>query len=436
MQQSGGKMSKLPLEGIRVLDHGIVYTGPSATTILADMGAEVIRVESIQKLLPFTRGFVVHPVKIDGVAPGYVDNEPGDRPWDRWYQLHGLQRNKHGITLDLSRPKGVEIYKKLTEKSDVVLDNFAPGVMDRFGTGYAELKKVKPDIIMLSASGYGDTGPYKGFAAVGASLGSITGMASLRGYPDDDITVRSPGQVWSDNVAASTAAFAVLTALFYRQRTGKGQFIDFSQAESFLPHMGESIMEYTMNGTVPEAIGNGHAFMAPHGCYRCDGEDRWVVIAVSSETEWQAFCEVMGNPDWTKDEKFSDRSNRFQNQDQLNDYIADWTKDKDPYDIMHLLQGVGVAASPVMKQADLFSDPHLKERGFFEEVDHREAGKLRVPGMSFRYTKTPLEFRMPANCLGEHNDYVYGELLGMSKEEIVRLEEEKYIGDAFLDELP
>lgn len=429
-------MSKLPLEGIRVIDHGIVYTGPAATTILADMGAEVIRIEPIKVLSAFTRGLRVHPVLYDGLAPGYPNGDPGKRPWDRWFQLHALQRNKHAATLDLSRPKGVEIYKRLVEKSDVVLDNFAPGVMDRLGIGYEALKAVTPELIMLSASGYGASGPYEGYAAFGASLGAITGMASLRGYPGDDITVRSPGQVWSDNVAGTTAVFAVLTALFYRNRTGKGQFIDLAQAESFLPHMGESIMEYTMNGDVPEAIGNGHAFMAPHGCYRCNGEDRWVVIAVSSEPEWHDFCELMDTPDWTKEEKFSSTANRHQNQEELNEYITNWTIDKDPFELMHQLQKAGIAASPVCKQSDLYADPHLKERGFFEEIDHREAGQIRVPGMGFKYSKTPLTFRLPAACLGEHNDYVFRELLGLSEEEIAQLEEENYIGDEYLPGLP
>jgi len=429
-------MSRLPLEGIRVIDHGIVYTGPSATTILADMGAEVIRIESIQILLPFTRGYQVHPALYEGVAPEYVDGQPGNRPWDRYHLLHAVQRNKYGITLDLSRPKGVEIYKRLAEISDVVLDNFAPGAMDRMGIGYTELKKVKPDVIMLSASGYGASGPYKGFSAVGASLGSFSGMASLRGYPGDDVTVRSPAQVWSDNVAGTTAAFAVLAALHYRSRKGVGQFIDFSQVESFLPHMGESIMEYSMNRRSPEAIGNRHEAMVPHGCYRCRGEDRWVTIAVSSDEQWQAFCEVIGNPEWVNQDRFADKSARYHNQDDLDGRITEWTSDKDSYEIMHLLQSVGIAAGPVVSQEDLLSDPHFKQRGFFEEVDHREAGKLRVPGMGFKYSKTPLKYRMPANCLGEHNDYVYGELLGMSREEITSLEDEKYIGDEFLPELP
>ena len=430
------KPNKLPLAGIRIIDHGIVYTGAAATTILADMGAEVIRIESIQVLFPFTRGFRVDPVKIDGVAGGYPNGEPGERPWDRWFQLHALQRNKYGITLDLSRPKGVEIYKGLVEKSDVVLDNFASGVMDRLGIGYADLKKVNPDIIMLSASGYGATGPYKGYSAVGASLGSMAGMASLRGYPDDDITLRSPGQVWSDNVAATTAAFAILTALHYRNRKGKGQFIDLSQSETFLPHMGESIMEYTLNDRVPKAIGNRDTAMAPHGCYRCKGEDRWVVIAVASDEQWKAFCGAIGNPAWATERQFSDALSRFRYQDELDERIEEWTIEQDPYDVMSILQGAGVAAGPVAKQSDMFSDPHLEERGFFEEIDHREAGTQRVPGIGFRFSRTPLTYRMPAMCLGEHNDYVYGELLGMSREEIAQLEEEKYIGDAFLPELP
>jgi len=427
---------RLPLEGVRVIDHGIVYTGAAATTILADMGAEVIRVESIQVLFPFTRGFRTKPVTIDGVAAGYPAGEPGERPCDRWFQLHALQRNKYGITLDLSRPKGVEIYKQLVAISDIVLDNFASGVMDRMGIGYDSLKQVKEDIIMLSASGYGATGPYKGYAAFGASLGSMAGMASLRGYPDDDITIRSPGQVWSDNVAATTAAFAVLTALHYRKRTGKGQFIDLSQSESFLPHMGESIMEYTMNRRNPEALGNRDRTMAPHGCYRCEGEDRWIAIAVGTDREWDAFRRVMGDPAWSGKPEFSDVLSRHRNQGELDERIEAWTIDKDPYDLMHRLQAAGVAAAPVAKQSEIFADPHLSERGFFEDIDHRAAGKQRVPGMGFRYSKHPLPFRMPAMCLGEHNDYVYGELLGMSSEAIAQLEEEKYIGDAYLKELP
>jgi len=429
-------MSKLPLEGIRVIDHGIVYTGTAATTMLADMGAEVIRVESIQVLQPFTRGMMARPPKgMEGIL-GYADNDPGDRPWDRWFQLHAMQRNKYGITLDLTRPKGVEIYKKLAGLSDIVLDNFAPGVMDRLGIGYSVLKEVKPDIIMVSASGFGATGPYKTYAAVGTSLGGMTGLMSLRGHPDDDILIRTCLPVWSDNVASGTAVFATLTALHYRDKTGKGQFIDLSQAETFLPHMGETILDYTMNQRVQKPIGNREPSMAPHGCYQCQGDDKWVSISVSSDEQWGAFCRALGNPAWTKEERFNNPLSRWKNQDELDKLIEAWTIIHDPYEVMDVLQKVGVPAGPVVRPSDLYSDPHLKERGFFKEVTHRETGTHLYPGMCFKFSKTPADIRIPPNCLGEHNEYVYGEILGMSKEEITQLEEENFIGDAFLPEVP
>lgn len=428
-------MSKLPLDGIRIIDHGIVYTGTAATTMLADMGADVIRVESIQVLQPFTRGMIARPPK--GMpADGYPDNDPGERPWNRWYQLHAIQRNKYAITLDLRRPKGVEIYKRLVKLSDIVLENFAPGVMDRLGIGYSALKEVKPDIILVSASGLGAAGPYKGYSAVGTSLGGMAGMASLRGYPDDDLLIRTPLPVWSDNVASGTAVFAALTAFHYREKTGKGQFIDLSQAETFLPHMGEAIMDYTMNKRVQKATGNRDPAMAPHGCYRCRGNDKWVTIAVSSDEQWKAFCQVLGNPSWTKEGRFGNALGRWANQDELDKLTEEWTLKHDSYEVMHILQRVGIPAGPVVRPSELYTDPHLKERGFFWEINHRETGTHLYPGMGFKFSKTPATTRIPPNCLGEHNQYVYGEILGMSDEEIAQLEEEQLIGDAFLPEVP
>ena len=425
-------MSKLPLEGIKVIDHGIVYTGTAATMMLADMGAEVIRVESIGRFPAMTRGFVARPPEGLETYPGYVDNDPGERPWDRWFQFHAMNRNKLGITLELSHPKGVEVYKRLVRVSDVILENFSQGTMERLGLGYPVLKEVKPDIIMISASGLGTAGPYKGYSTFGTNLDAITGMMALRGYPGDDIIMRDLIPVWSDNVAASTAAFAALTALHYREKTGKGQFIDLSQAESFLPHMGETLMDYTMNQRVQEAIGNREPSMAPHGCYRCRGTDKWVTIAISSDEQWKAFCQVIGSPSWTKEQRFTDTLGRWKNQDELDRLIDEWTIKHDCYQVMHILQKVGVSAGPVLGRADLYSDPHLKERSFFREVTHREAGTHLYPGMCFKFSKTPADIRIPPNCLGEHNEYVYGEILGMSREEIAQLEEEEIIGTAYL----
>ncbi|HEY91140.1 MAG TPA: CoA transferase [Dehalococcoidia bacterium] len=427
-------MARLPLEGIKVIDHGIVYTGTAANAILADMGAEVIRVESIGRFPSMTRGYRPRPAPGLAEYPGYVDGDPGDRPWDRWFQLHAINRNKLGITLELNRPEGIEVYHKLVRRGDMVIENFSQGTMDRLGLGYEELKKVNPKIIMISASGLGKEGPYKGYSTFGTNLDAITGMTILRGYPDSDYTERDMIPVWSDNVAASTVAFAALVALHYREKTGKGQFIDLSQAEGFLPHMGEAVMDYTMNGRTGNAIGNRDMSYAPQGCYRCSGEDRWVTISVTSDTEWQAFCTAIGNPDWTKDTRFTDALSRWKNQDAMDTFIGEWTVEHDPYEVMHIMQAAGVAAGPVLSPADEFLDPHLNERGFFHELNHREAGTHRYPGMFFKFSKTPADIRIPPNCLGEHNDYVYGELLGMSREEIDRLEEQHIIGTEYLED--
>jgi crotonobetainyl-CoA:carnitine CoA-transferase CaiB-like acyl-CoA transferase len=429
-------MARLPLDGVRIISHGIVYTGTAAATMLGDMGCEVIRVESIQRFPAWTRGAVARPPKGQPAYFGYADNEAGERPWERFYSFHAMNRNQYGITLDLGRPKGVALYKRLVKVSDIVLENLAPGVMDRLGIGYSVVKEVRPDIIMVSASGLGIEGPYKGYSTFGTNIGAIAGMMGLRGYRGDDMRVRNPAPVWSDNVAAGTLAFAALTALYYRQRTGKGQFIDLSQAETILPHMGEAIMDYTMNNRVAKPMGNRDPAMAPHGCYRCQGDDRWVTIAVSSDQEWQALCEAMGEPVWIREERFAGMAGRLAHQDELDGLIGEWTAKRDPYEVMHLLQKVGVPAGAVVTPSDLCSDPHLEERGFFTEVTHREAGTHRYPGMCFKFSKTPMDIRIPPNCLGEHNEYVYGEILGMSREEIAELEREQLIGDTYLPTVP
>ena len=427
-------MSELPLEGIKVIDHGIVYTGTAANALLADMGAEVIRVESIGRFPAMTRGYRPRPAPGLEEYPGYVDGEPGDRPWDRWFQLHAMNRNKLGITLELNRREGIAVYLKLVRRGDVIIENFSQGTMERLGLGYEVLSKVNPEIIMISASGLGTEGPYKGYSTFGTNLDAITGMTVLRGYPGSDFTERDLIPVWTDNVAASTVAFAALVALQYREKTGKGQFIDLSQAEGFLPHMGEALMDYTMNGRVGQAIGNRHSSNAPQGCYRCRGEDRWVTISVTSDAEWQVFVETLGNPEWAKEARFADTLGRWANQDELDRHIEEWTLQHDRYEVMHLLQAAGVAAGPVLGPADEYEDAHLNERGFFVEVTHREAGTHRYPGMFFRFSRTPAGIRIPPNCLGEHNDYVFGEILGMSREEITRLEELGVIGTEYLEQ--
>lgn len=425
-------MPKLPLEGFRIIDHGVVYAGTAATTLLADMGAEVIRVESIGRFPAMTRGFAARPPEGLEAYPGYADGDPGKRPWDRWFQFHAIQRNKLGLALELSRPEGIAVYKRLVAASDVVVENFSQGTMDRLGIGYPVLKETKPDIIMISASGLGAEGPYKGYSTFGSNLDAFSGMMALRGYPDSDISQRDPSPVWSDNTSTSTIAFAALVALHYRQKTGRGQYIDLSQAEGFLPNMGETILDYTSSGRVPKAIGNRDPVFAPQGCYRCRGEDRWVTLSITSDDDWQSLCSVIGDATLADDARFARVEGRRANHDELDRRIEEWTVRHEHWEVMRQLQAASVAAGPVLGAADIYRDPHLEARGFFADLDHPEVGRRRYPGMFFKYSKTPATFRILANSLGEHNDYVLGEILGLSKDEIAELARNNVIGTEYL----
>ncbi len=427
-------VNPLPLEGIRVIDHGVVYTGTAATTFLADMGAQVIRVESIGRFPSMTRGFVARPPAglPQAVYFGYPDWEPGERPWDRWYQLHANNRNKLAVGLEIDTPRGAAIYKQLVQISDVIIENFSQGTMEKLGLGYDVLSRVNPRLIMISASGLGKEGPYKGYSTFGTNVDAITGNMALRGYPDEDMTMKDCSPVWSDNVAAGTVSFAALVALHHRKKTGKGQFIDISQAENSLPHMGETILEYTMNGRIPQPAGNRDHTMAPHGCYPCQGTNRWLTIAIGSDAEWQAFGEAIGNPAWTKDPRFATIPGRYRHQDELDTLIAGWTATQDNYAAMHQLQAKGVAAGPVATPSTVYADPHLQDRGFFQEVHHRETGTNLYPGMFFRFSSTPPEVRLPPPCLGEHNEFVLKELLGICDSAYSELEKDNIIGTEYL----
>jgi len=418
---------KLPLEGIRVLDHGMIWAGPWLGKLLADFGAEVIKVESIQ-IFDMSRGPIVG---IPGVSI-YPGKDPGERSYNRRAVFHYWNQNKYGITLDLSRPHGVEIYKRLVKISDVVTENFPPSVMKKFGLDYPALREVKPDIIMLSMPGYGATGPEKDYRAFGVSQEQMCGIAALTGYSEEAGPMKS-GMDYGDPTAGSIAAGLVIAALHYRRRTGKGQWIDVSQSEATSLFIGEALMDYTMNRRIWQRMGNRHPSMAPHGCYRCRGgeqppDDRWVAIAVSSDEEWQNLCSAMGNPTWAKDERFATVIGRLENREELDRLIEGWTIQHDHYEVMHMLQRAGVPAGAVLDGKEIAEEPHLKERGFFQTGTHPEVGEVTHPGPIARLSKTPVTIRRLAPALGEHNEYVFRELLGMTTEEIAELEGEQIIG--------
>lgn len=399
-----------PLSGIRVCDFTWVWAGPFCTLQLAHMGADVIRIESMRRLCILRN------------LPPWADGQPGI---NRSGYFNQYNQGKKSITLDLSKPEGVEVAKRLAAISDVAVENFAAGIIDRLGLGYEELRKVRPDIIMVSMSGYGRTGPEAGYVSYGPAQVPLSGLASLTGYagwPPMHV-----GISYGDPTAGLHAAFAILAALLHRERTGEGQYIDMSQWESTMVVIGEGIMDYTMNGTQPPRMGNRVPHMAPHGVFRCAGEDRWVSIACGSDAEFAALSRVMGRPELAADPRFRTLADRKAHEDELESIVEDWTLGHDPFEVTRLLQAEGVAAFPPLMNRELAEDPHLNQRGFFVEKEHPEVGVRQHVGIPWRMSETPCEVTRAAPVLGQDNDYVFGELLGLSSAEIADLKAREVI---------
>jgi benzylsuccinate CoA-transferase BbsF subunit len=405
-------MGRMALEGITIADFGWVWAAPHLGRLLADMGARVIKIESrarldhTRRLPPFPKG---------DESPG-----PNSSGYYNW-----LNRNKMGVTINLSKHKGVELAKGIIKISDAMIENYSVGVMKRFGLDYESVREFKPDIIYVSLSPLGSTGPFKEYKMYGRPQVYMSGLAHITGYPDQ--APHSTNTSWGDPVAANHGAFALLSALYYKKRTGKGQYIELSQWETLIGLVPEAIMDYTLNRRIRTRQANRHEYMAPHNVYRCKGDMQWVTIAVGSDDEWDSLCRAMGNPDWVNDERFSDSYKRWLNQEDLDKKIESWTINYTPYEVTKMLQDYGVAAFPTLSNRGLVEDPHLNERGFFEEWDHPEIGKRKYDGILWKMSETPGRIYRRAPLLGEHNDYVFGELLGLPEEEIKRLVEEKVI---------
>jgi benzylsuccinate CoA-transferase BbsF subunit len=400
-------MGTSSLKGIRIIALTWVWAGPWMGAVLADMGAEVIKIESKQRL------------DVQRVVRLRKDAEQGPNN----NQFNFTNRGVKSCTLNLKQPEGVKILKELIKISDVVITNFAPRVMPGWGLDYADLKLVKPDIILVSLPGFGSTGPDKDYVSYASTIEAAGGLNASFGYPGEGPVLS--GTYPGDPIGSMYGVVGVLAALNYRNKTGKGQHVDIAQNEGVTSLIPEVIMEQVMNGRTRPRMGNRDEIMAPHGCYRCKGKDNWVAIAVSNDKEWKALSLIMGNPDWSKDKKFSDQFNRWQNQDELNKLIASWTKDLTNYEVMHKLQNVGISSGVCLNVPDLIEDPHVKERSVFIEQNHAVAGKTivyRSPWKSALTASNP-----PAPCLGEHNGYVFKTLLNMSDSEINDLVEKQVI---------
>ena len=407
-------MASLALEGIRVIDCTINWAGPLTANILADMGAQVIKVEAIQRLDGWRTMNLLHPTE-----QGW---------WERAASFNTVNRNKLGITLNLTDSRGAGLFKRLVKIGDLVVENYTPRVMANFGLDYQVLKDINPGIVMVSMPGWGMTGPWRDYTGFGASVEQMSGMPQLLGYLDGGPMLHGIGLALGDPISGVYGAFAASIALRWRRRTGQGQYIDLAQNEALSCLIGDAIMDYTLNKRVQGRRGNRHPFMAPHGCYRCSGQDNYVSIAVSSDEEWESFGQAIGDLAWCKDDRFSDSTGRLANQDELDKLIEEWTIGHGDYEVMHLLQKAGVAAAPVLSPPALLEEPHLKQRGFWEWIDRVQVGLRPYVGILPKMSKTPGTVRLPAPTLGQHNDYVLGELLGLTKEEIAMLATQRIIG--------
>ncbi len=418
--------AKGALSGLRIIDLSQVFAGPYATKLLADMGAEIIRIECAARS---GRGGALPRLRPGGdFGAAFPNGDTGEHSYNRFAYYNEVNRNKCAVTIDLSRPRGVEVFKKLVEVSDVIVENFSPRVMSNFGLDYAALKDINPKIIMISISAYGQDGPYRDYVSYGEGIEAMSGMSRLTAYTKG--VPLKPGVTYADATAGLHAAFAVMAALRYRRVKGIGQHIDLSMREALTPLLGEAIMDYTMNRRIPEPLGNRHPRMAPHGCYRTKGRDKWIAIAVASDKAWRTLCEVMGKPRWCRDERFAGVAGRLAHRDEIDKSLNEWTAGYDNIELAKLLQSHGIKAGAVLDTAGMINDPHLKQRGFFQKIEHPEAGRHIMPGISWRMSRTPGRIERPAPCFGEHNRYVFGELLGMSAKEIEQLAQEGVTAEA------
>jgi crotonobetainyl-CoA:carnitine CoA-transferase CaiB-like acyl-CoA transferase len=416
-----------PLEGYRILDMTEVWAGPMGTSLLGDLGAEVVRLES------YPRASMTRPVQLMTMNPAQRAAIPGDpdRPWDLSTTYHLSNRNKLGITLNVMHPRGRPLFERLIALSDVLVIGYSAGTIERMGLDYESVCKLREDIVMVSMPGWGEEGPYKGYATLGSGLDAFSGHMYLRGYPHADPTTTPVGVFHSDATGALALAFAVMAALHYRERSGKGQFVDLSQAEVLMTHLARPILEWSMNSRVSPPQGNADLVACPHGVFPCRDEGSWVAIVARTDEQWRALVKVMGDPDWARDPSFETLLGRLDQRERVERGVAEWTRGRTQDEVTAWLRAAGVPAGQVYDVPSVLQDRQLRERGFWITSDHQPANPYERAGVLWRMSETPSETRIPTNNLGEHNREIYGGLLGLTDAEIDSLAAENVIGDRY-----
>ncbi len=396
------------LAGLRVVEFGGFAAGPAVGKHLADHGAEVIHVESRRRLDGFRTNY-----------PPYAGNRPGP---ERAGMFAITNNNKLGITLDLKAPRAHDIAARLIERADVVIENFTPGTMDRLGLAHAAMSRRNPGLITLSTCNQGATGPHANRAGFGTHLTALSGFTHLTGWPD-----RAPALLWGpfiDYIAVAYGAVAVLAALEERSRTGRGCHIDLSQYESGIQLMAPVLATYFTSGQVPERAGNRHVTAVPHAVFPCAGDGGWCAISVHGDEEWRRLRAALGSPEWAADPALDSAAGRRAAEDRLEQRIAGWTRARGREEVVATLRAAGVHVAPVNDMRDVFTDEQLVHRRAFRRLEHPEMGRHSVPGPSFALPVTPDCVESAAPLLGQHNRQVLCGILGLTEDDITRLEAE------------
>lgn len=396
-----------PLADLRVCNFGWVWAAPALGHMLADLGAEVIKIET-KKRPDLVR-----------VIPPFLGDVPGVSMF-----AENTFRSQKSISLDLAQPRAQELAKSLVAECDLVVENFSPRVLEGYGLHYEALRKVKPDIVMISLSAAGQTGPLRQLLSYGNNLSCLTGLDGLQGYPGE--RPMPFGTSFPDPINGAAGLFALLAAWRHKKQTGEGQYIDLSQWQVMTAMLGGPLLEYTMHGTVDGPNGNRDPLAAPSGVYQTRGEDQWIAISIRAESDWQAFVEVLGSPAWAVDPRFRDLYNRLENQDALDALIEAWTREQDNFSLTERLQAVGVAAIPAMDDTQVWTNPHFLAREDTVRVESPIKPET-IYGYHWKFSKTPARVRRPTPSIGQDNDYVFREVLMLSEAEYDRLVAEKVI---------
>ena len=429
-------MSKLPLEGIRICDFTAVWAGQTATMYLADMGAECIKVENPYIWNPMTRAASPRiNAMMAAILPPWIaghPQEPGPRPWNNSPAFIQVLRNKKSFTVDSRRPEGLAIVKQLIKISDILAENLAIGTLEKLGLGDDEIRAIRPDAIVLHMPAFGRTGAYVEGRGYGAHIDSVAGSSILRGYressPSDNTSIFA-GDYWG----GMHGAFAIMAALRHRRRTGQGQVIEMAQVESSAHMFPQAAMDAAWNGRAQRTVGNRSVEgYVPNGVFPTAGENRWIAISIRSDAEWARLVDFMGRPGWATPADYAAGAGRAAAEAAIEERLAEWTATRDRDELFHGLQAAGVTAGPVLNSAEAAGDPHLAATGTWKRLpatdDYPEVDWLRP---AYRFSESDVDLRTPPCLFGEHNEYVYREVLGLSEEEFARLKDQGHIAATF-----